>query len=113
MQSFLAQERPRSLLIGARVLESWMKRCENDGKLFLVREVASFESPPPLAKPDRAKIPRSRPSITVLARAIFYYIRAELRKVPLGAGSILKCWRIRRETTTKKKPSKKRNRQNR
>lgn len=34
------------------------------------------------------EISRSRPSIIVLARAIFYYIRAKLRKVP-RAGSIL------------------------
>ena len=44
-----------------------------------------------VAKPDRAKIPR--PSITVLARAIFYYIRVTESSVE----SILKYWRIGRD----------------
>lgn len=55
----------RSLIVAGRKLEG-----RSDRKLFSRRLV-----PKSLAKPDRAKTPRSRPSVTVLARAIFYYIR--------------------------------------
>lgn len=55
----------RSLIVAGRKLEG-----RSDRKLFSRRLVRKS-----LAKPDRAKTPRSRPSVTVLARAIFYYIR--------------------------------------
>lgn len=48
MQSFLAQERPRSLLIGAGVLESW--RGRNDAKTM-----ENFSSS---ARLRRSKVPR-------------------------------------------------------
>lgn len=90
MQSrpFLAQERTEKRPLIVECVGKLEGGSRNDA-----RTIENFSSlrRKSVAKPDRAKIPR--PSITVLARAIFYYIRVTESSVE----SILKYWRIGRD----------------